>query len=363
MSVSTQPPGAYDRREPDDLLVPEETPAMSFGEHLEELRRRLIYALVGLVPIFALCLVFGTTLMELILRPLQNQLRAANLPVLLQATGPMETFSAWVKVALIVSLVVGIPLALYQLWLFIAPGLYAHERRFARFLVPLSIALAGLGLAFLYFVLLPAALAFVLNFGAGVGRPHTPIVDMGAGGAGGAMVMPMFPVVAGDPADPAPGAVWFNLSLQELRMNVAVPSVDGSAVPAQIRGTPMTRAVGIAQQFRISQYLSLVFNMSLAVSLGFQMPVAVLLLGWAGVVTPAVLRKNRKYAILFCSIAAAMLTPPDPLSLFLLWLPLIVLYEFGILLLVAFPPSRVAEGFSLRKRAMAAKEPADAGDA
>jgi sec-independent protein translocase protein TatC len=361
MAVYTEPSEAYPRSR-DHADSSAASPAMSFGEHLEELRRRLIFALVSLLPIFILCLVFGTTLMEFLLQPLQTQLRAANLPVLLQATGPMETFSAWIKVALIFSLILGIPLALYQLWLFIAPGLYAHERRFARFLVPLSISLATLGLLFLYYVLLPAVLSFVLNFGAAVGRPSTPIVEMPANGS---LVIPSFPILAGDPANPQPGAAWFNESLQELRINIAAPSPDGSPVAAQIRGTPMTRATGIAQQFRISQYLSMVFNMSLAVSLGFQLPVAVLLLGWAGIVTPEYLRRHRRYAILFCSIAAAVLTPPDPLSLFLLWLPLILLYEFGIMLLVAFPPSRVAEGILPRRAALpgGGREPRDAGDA
>lgn len=328
---------------------------MSFGEHLEELRRRLIYALLTLVPIFILCLAFGTTLMEVILRPVQAQLRAAQLPVMLQATGPMETFSAWVKVAFAVTLVVGVPMAMYQLWRFVAPGLYAHERRFARFLVPLSMSLSALGLVFLYFVLLPAILAFVLHFGAGVGRPHITVAEPPAG-----IVLPAFPVLAADPPNPAPGEMWFNEALQELRINTAVPRADGSVPPPQIRGTPMTRAAGIAQQFRISQYLSTVFNLSLAVAIGFQMPVAVLLLGWAGIVDAEMLSRNRRYAILICMVAAALLTPPDPLSLILLSVPLWLLYELGLLMLKMLPPSRVAQG--IRARPAPQREPADAGD-
>src|SRR5258705_480037 len=68
-------------------------------------------------------------------------------------------------------LILGVPVFVYQLWLFVRPGLYPHERRYAQFLVPLSVALSILGLAFLYFVMLPAMLAFLITFGAGLGKP------------------------------------------------------------------------------------------------------------------------------------------------------------------------------------------------
>jgi sec-independent protein translocase protein TatC len=351
MSVSSDPHRTHDDAVSAggyDLADPR---AMSFGEHLEELRRRLIYALLSLVPVFVICLAFGTTLLEMVLRPAQAQLRAAQLPVMLQATGPMETFGAWIKVALAATIIVGVPVALYQLWLFIAPGLYVHERRFARFLAPFALLLSALGLIFLYYVLLPVVLAFFLNFGAGVGQPR---VDIGALPPG--VHLPAFPVLEADPPDPPSGAIWFNSELQQLRINTAGP---GQA-PA-IRGTPMTRAIGIAQQFRISQYLTLVFNMSLAVALGFQMPVAVLLLGWGGFVTAEYLGRNRRYAIVICAVAAAILTPPDPLTLVLLSVPLWLLYELGVLLLRVLPPSRVASGV-LGREPIPQREPRDAGD-
>lgn len=328
------------------------TPAsvMSLGEHLEDLRRRVMYALLSMVPLFIICLAAGTWLMEIILRPLQAQLRAAELPVMLQATGPTETFAAWVKVAVAATIVLGVPLALYQLWLFVAPGLYKHERRFARFLVPLSIGLTALGLLFLYYVLLPVILAFLLRFGAEVGSPRIDVQEPPAG-----IVLPAFPVLAADPPHPEPGAVWFNSSLQELRMNIATVRPDGTPGPTQIRGAPMTRAAGIAQQFRISQYLTTVFNLSLAVAIGFQMPVAVLLLGWAGIITPELMARNRRYAILLCFVLAAVLTPPDPISLVLLSFPLWLLYEFGLIMLRLLPPQRIAAG-------ILAREPRNAGD-
>jgi hypothetical protein len=211
---------------------------------------------------------------------------------------------------------------------------------------------------FLYFVLLPVVLAFFLNFGAAVGRPYTPVAELPPG-----VVLPVFPVLVADPPDPPPGAIWINLTLSELRINAALPAAEGMPAPEPaIRGTPITRAVGIAQQFRISQYLTLVFNMSVAVAVGFQMPVVVLLLGWGRIVSVDFLRRNRRYAILICVLAAAILTPPDPLTLILLSLPLWLLYEFGLLLLTALPPSRLSGGLFKRRRARPVREPRDAGD-
>jgi sec-independent protein translocase protein TatC len=273
MSVSTQPPGAYDRREPDDLLVPEETPAMSFGEHLEELRRRLIYALVGLVPIFALCLVFGTTLMELILRPLQNQLRAANLPVLLQATGPMETFSAWVKVALIVSLVVGIPLALYQLWLFIAPGLYRRERRMGVvFAVTSAICFIG-GAVFCYYLVLPPVFDFLLGFS----------TDNLA-------------------------SISHELGIEvELEGNIALHPL-----------------------LTMNEYVSFARKLLIGFGIIFELPLVIFFLSLIGVVTHRGLWKFNRWWIVLSFVISASLTPPDVISQLLMAGPLVILYNMSI---------------------------------
>ncbi len=99
----------------------------------------------------------------------------------------------------------------------------------------------------------------------------------------------------------------------------------------------MTRGAGISQQYKISEYIRTLLNMGLAFGIGFQTPVVVLLLGWAGIVTRQTLAKYRRHAVGACALAGALLTPADPLSMVLLAIPLYLLFELGMLLLRVWP--------------------------
>jgi sec-independent protein translocase protein TatC len=361
-SADTPPQAAIERTRLTDPRT------MSFGEHLEELRTRLIWALLGIAPIFLATIFWGNTLLEFILTPARAQLRAAGQPGDLIVTGPLEALGAWLKVSGIVTIVLGIPIIVYQLWRFVAPGLYPHERRFAQFLVPLSVVLSLLGLAFLYYVMLPAMLAFLINFGLSIGKQSTTTVPLPQGQA----LTFRIPVLPGDPPDPPPGAIWFDTERQELRINTAppVPPPEPGKAPAKapaavIRGVPMTTATGIAQQYRVSEYVGLVFTMGIAFAAGFQTPVVVLLLGWVGIFDRKTLARSRKYALFSSFVVAAILTPsPDPFSMTVLAIPLYLLYEFGLFLLKFVPADRVARGLRFRDltRPAPVREAADAGD-
>jgi sec-independent protein translocase protein TatC len=326
---------------------------MTFGEHLEDLRRRVILALLGIVPIFIACVAGGDWLMAALLGPAQRQLRAAGLPATLQSTGPLESFGAYMKVSVAVTIMLGLPWIIYQLWLFVSPGLHEHEKRFARLLLPMSGVLTALGLLFLYFVMLPAMLLFLINFGASLGRP---VVATGPAAPG--VTFPQIPAMDHDPVTPPAGVLWFNTELDELRYSVG--RKDGSV---QVVGTPMGVTAGIAQQYRVGEYAGLVFFLALAFAIGFQTPVVVLLLGWLGIVERSFLTRNRKYVVFISAVAAAVLTPtPDPLSMMLLAVPLYLLFELGLVMLRFLPPSRVARGFTWGGKRYGV-EPADAGDA
>jgi sec-independent protein translocase protein TatC len=160
------------------------------------------------------------------------------------------------------------------------------------------------------------------------------------------MVIPTVPVLDFDPSDAPSGGIWFNSRQQELRINVAPPAASGEpAPPLQIRGTAMTKASGIVPQYRVSEFVGMVFTASIAMVLGFQTPVVVLLLGWLGIVEDKVLRKKRKYAFFAAFAVGAILAPsPDPMSMVLMAIPLYILFEFGLFLLRYFPPTRVARG-------------------
>lgn len=318
---------------------------MTFGEHLEDLRRRILLALGGLLPILAVSVAFWESLLRLLLRPVQNQLRAKGLPPVLQATGVTETFFACFHVAIVTTILIGIPWIVWQLWMFVSPGLYKHERRFAYFLAPLSGILTVCAALFLYFIMLPVVLAFFIGFGSGLASPAAPTAPLDP-----AITLPNFPVLQADPVDPPAGAVWINAPLNQIRLSLPAASGKATYILQAARDT------GVLQQYKVSEYVKLVFSLGMGMAIGFQTPVVVLLLGWVGIVDRAFLIKRRREAIMICVVVGAFLTPADPLSMMVLSIPLVALYELGILLLRFVPASRVAGNIDER-------EPMDAGDA
>ena len=337
------PPAIRHRKGTDDVL------AMPLGDHIEDLRRRLIVGLLGLAPILILSLVFGREIIEIMLVPLREALKARGLPPVVQVTGPMETFGAYLRVSIAVAVVVGLPWLLYQAWRFAAPGLYAAERRFVYVLAPMSVGLTLSAIAFLYFVMMPIVLAFFIGFGQALGGPNP-----GRAEPPPAMVFPEIPSLPGDPPNPQPGQMWINTKLQELRIAVgslpAVEVADPEEViqedkrPPKVRilGSPLALTAGLSQQFRVAEYIKLMFQLTLAMAIAFQTPVVVLLLCWTGIIDPRQMGKHRKYAILVASVLGAVLTPADPLSMFALAVPLYFLYELGLLLARVLPAEKLA---------------------
>jgi sec-independent protein translocase protein TatC len=149
------------------------TEMMSFLEHLDELRKRLIWALVSVAIAFAVCWTFSGELYDIAAAPIR-----ANPSVILSVSRPQDVFALSFKVTLVGALFLSAPFVLWQVWLFVSPGLYAHERRYA---VPLVLAASVcfmLGGAFGYFVAFPAALKFLLDWTAALHL--TPIIDASA---------------------------------------------------------------------------------------------------------------------------------------------------------------------------------------
>ena len=105
----------------------------------------------------------------------------------------------------------------------------------------------------------------------------------------------------------------------------------------------------IAQEFRLTTYINFVLLLMLGIVLAFQMPLVILLMGWLGLVTADGLRSKRKYALLICAVVAAMITPADALSMLMMLVPLVALFELSIVMLVFAPASAVAEGTVLRR--------------
>lgn len=309
---------------------------MGLGEHLEELRRRVLLALVLIVPIFLLCIATGQFLLRIALEPVSRALRDAGEPSVFQVNSVIEPFGAYVKIATVITLATAGPWVLYQLWKFVAPGLYSHEKRFVYILIPFSSFMAVAGLLFAYFVVFTVMLKFLVVFNAKVlDRPIlvAPLPE-------GVKLVASIPVLAADPPEPPIGAEWINTSLMERRVCIGADPKTGAP---DIVGSLLSHSGAIQQAYRIKDSLDLVITTCLASIAGFQTPAVVLVLGWAGLVTPKSLGRIRRIAVLISAVAGAVLTPsPDPFSMAVIAVPLYLLYELGIVLLHLLPASRVA---------------------
>ncbi|MEE4205930.1 MAG: twin-arginine translocase subunit TatC [Erythrobacter sp.] len=229
-------------------------------DHLIELRTRLVRSVIALVVGFGVCLYFADPILGFLVQPLkeafpegEGQLIFTKLP---------EIFFVELKVALFAGFMMSFPIIANQLWAFVAPGLYAREKKaFLPFLIATPVLFIG-GAALAYFVVMPTAFRWFLGFG---------------GEAGGLAVQ---------------------------------------ALPAA------------------GDYLSLVMQFILAFGVTFLLPVLLMLLHRAGIVTRAQLAGARRYVIVGVVALAAIVTPPDPGSQVILAIPLLLLFEASLLLML-----------------------------
>jgi sec-independent protein translocase protein TatC len=244
-------------------------------EHLIELRRRLIWSFLALGAAFAVSFVYAGEIFGFLVQPLIEGFGGPGEGRLVY-TKLYEAFFTEVRVALFAAFFLAFPIIATQLWMFVAPGLYAKEKR-----------------AFLPFLL------------------ATPVLFIGGGALAYYVVMPL--------------AIKFFLGYQG-----QIPGIQQEALPA------------------MGEYLSFVMHFILAFGIAFLLPILLMLMERAGLVTRDQLKSGRRYAILVAFVIAAIATPPDIVSQFLLAIPLILLYELSL----------IAIWFTERKRAKeAAAEP------
>ena len=226
----------------------------SFMSHLIELRERLLKAVGTIVVIFVILFIYpgASVIYDLLAAPMLASLPEGTRMI---ATGVITPFMVPVKVTMMAAFVVSLPVVLYQIWAFVAPGLYRHEQRLALPLIVSSSLLFLGGMAFCYFVVFKTVFSFIASF--------------------------------------APQSI--------------TPAPD------------------------IEAYLSFVMTMFLAFGVTFEVPVAVVLLVRMGIVTVDKLKEARGYVVVGAFIIAAVVTPPDVVSQFLLAVPLCILYEVGLL--------------------------------
>jgi sec-independent protein translocase protein TatC len=226
----------------------------SLLEHLIELRARLIRAVVAILIALVALLPFIRALYDRIALPLVSNLPAEQVAKMI-ASEPTSGFFAPIKLAFCAAVFVTAPWLLYQVWAFVAPGLYRREKKLAVPLLVSSVALFYAGCLFAYFVVLPSVFHALTMF--------TPEVV----------------TIAPDPG----------------------------------------------------KYLDFVLVLFLAFGACFELPVALVILVLMGWVTPTQLREWRGYAVVGIFVIAAVITPPDAISMLLLAVPMCLLYEAGIL--------------------------------
>lgn len=142
-------------------------------DHLSELRTRLIFSGYGIIAGFILCFAKSDLLLDVIRAPIAPFLTSDGLIF----TAPMDQFLAHVKVSLLGGLIVSCPWWVFQIWKFIAPGLYASEKRYSLGFIFCGSFLFLAGVSFVYFVVYPMAFDFLLNYGSGVDKPMITISD------------------------------------------------------------------------------------------------------------------------------------------------------------------------------------------
>ncbi|WP_439507352.1 twin-arginine translocase subunit TatC [Yoonia sp.] len=250
-------------------------------EHLAELRTRLIRSVLAFIVGMIISFTVWNPLFNFLTLPLCDALAARDQSCDLQFIALEEGFFVAISISLLGGLIIGFPIISYQLWRFVAPGLYKSEQgAFFPFLVA-SPFMFFMGAAFAYYVITPLAFGFFLGF-------------------------------------QQPGTV--------------MSGTDAS-----------TQAAGILFQGSAKAYLSLTIKFIVAFGLCFQLPVLLTLMGKAGLVSARGLRGTRKYAVVGILIVAALATPPDVVSQVILFVVVYGLYEVSIQLVARVERKREAK--------------------
>ncbi len=226
-------------------------------EHLKELRNCLIKSVWAIALFSCAAYYFSEQIFEFLRHPATKYLTNGGLVF----THPMDKFMAHIKIALFAGVITSAPFWLYQVWSFVAPGLYQKEKKYALNFIVSGTFLFLLGVSFCYFLVLPAAFEFLFSFGSTVDKP----------------------------------------------------------------------------MITINEYLEFVVQMSLMFGVSFELPLILVTLGITGIISAQFLRKQRRVSYLVLAVVSAFLTPtPDALSMFMMLIPMMFLFEIAIFLVARF---------------------------
>ena len=296
---------------------------MTVGEHLEELRWRMILALIGFAVVLGVCLFFGTDVLSAFCAPLVNTLAKYDINPQVVTDEVGEGFMTFIEISVICATALASPWILYQLWQFVAAGLYPNERKYVTRYLPLSIGLLISGMLFVYFLVLPWTLEFFISFSTGIPlHLRTQTSSMTQPSTQPAMSLQV-PMMRGDPLPKARTNGMMYFDQDQLRLKII------------INGVPRVIAINsdllIAPEIKLSTYIDLVVGMLITFALSFQLPLVVLALERIGILEIEALQHARRYVYFGMSILAAAITPGDVITATVaLIFPLCALYELGI---------------------------------
>lgn len=226
--------------------------ANTLTEHLVELRVRLMHSIYSILAMTALVYYKSELIFDVIRTPILKYLPSGGLIY----TGPMDKFLAHLKISIFCGVALSCPFWLYQIWKFLAPGLYAKEKKYTSYFIFVGTGLFATGILFAYFLVLPATFEFLMSFGGDIDKP----------------------------------------------------------------------------MISIESYLSFVAQICFVFGLSFELPLILVILGLLDIINKDFLKKQRRFAYLGLSVASAILTPqPDALSMLIMLIPMMLLYEVAIL--------------------------------
>lgn len=308
-----QPKGPKPGHDPDDYR-------MTIGEHLEELRGRLILSLVGFVLACVVCFIFGEDVVMWFCRPLMDSMKVRGFSPQIYMSEVSESFMVYVQISMITAGAIASPWMLYQVWQFVAAGLYPHERKYITKYLPLSIALLVGGMVFLYYVVLPLMLKFFVAFNIGPGFTYNSPVDPNAPHN----MTVNLPILKGDPGHPTPGTMWFDADTGRLKFAI------GTTADPEVRVIPYGSSDIVTPQITLQKYIDMVMSMLISFGLAFQMPLVVLTVVRIGIVDVPTLKAWRRYVYFSTAIIAGVIVPDVVGGMIALMIPLILLFELGL---------------------------------
>jgi sec-independent protein translocase protein TatC len=266
---------------PDDGMEDSAAPLI---EHLAELRTRLIRAVLAFIVGIVIIFTVAEPILQFLLGPIESALRELGDPSpTMQYTSPQEYLFTLFRISMVFGFALAFPVIGFQLWRFVAPGLYSKEKgAFLPFLIA-SPVMFLLGASFAHFVVTPLAMAFFLGFA------DVPSI------------------------------------IADLMANVIGSDVTGAAdLPVADDG------IRITFFGKVNESLDITLKFIMAFGMCFQLPVLLTLMGKAGLVSAEGLRNMRKYAVVGILLLAAVVTPPDIITQVILFVVVYGLYEISI---------------------------------